>query len=185
MSGYSITTETPAESASKYFGPGIHENVLLSSVEFVSPKKDGTGDPQLIFTFTGKKGETFRHIEWEVGSNSLDPEKARTNLAKRIKHILTKFMPEDKVILSGNSWAEFCKGIISLLGNQHVGKPVAIKLVYNDKDNLGFTKYLGFIATSASELSIGSKERVTKLAATPSTEEEIVTTPVTDNDLGF
>jgi hypothetical protein len=171
---YGFNTETKSESSSRQFSSGIHENVELTSVSFASPKKDGTGDPSLLFDFTGPNGETFRHIEWEVGDQATDVAKSQEALAKRVKHILTKFIPEEKAILSGHDYASFCQGVVLLLGTEYVGKKVAIKLLYV-KDNLRFTKYCGFIGKDAKDLYISKNEesQLVKAGAAPSSQGEL------------
>lgn len=180
---YGFNTETKSESTNKSFNPGIHSGVELESVEFKSPKKDGSGDPSLMFNFKGANGETFRHIEWAVGEQATDVEKSQQSLAKRVKHIITKFIPEEQAVLSGNSYAEFAKGVINLIGDNNKGKKVAIKLVYNDKGNLVFTKYVGFIALDAKDLRIGDKERITKTPIAPSNDDDLLGN--TTEDLPF
>lgn len=174
MSGYNVTVnkETIAESANKQFGGGIHGNVTLESVTFESPRKDGEGDKVLMFNFKGRNGETFRHLEWPVDeSKAQDPQKAYENQGKRIKHILSKFIAEDAIIIEGvSSYAEFSAKVIELLGTSNVGKTVAIKLVYNAKGNVEFTKYLGFIGNAASDLQIGAKELIERPKAQPTTD---------------
>ena len=176
---YGFNNETVAESTnSKQFNAGITSGVTLEAITFESPRKDGTGDKVLIFTFRGPEGEVYRHIEWDV---QYGDEKKLVNMAKRIKHILTKFIPEEQAVLHGNSYEEFANGVIKLLGNNNVGKSVSIKLVYNDKNNLQFTKYLGFIAKEAKDLSIGKNEKVTKTTAAPSDMDAVDI----ENDLPF
>lgn len=181
---YGFNQETKSESpVSKQFTAGIHSNVELESVTFESPRKDGTGNPSLIFTFKGENGEIFRHIEWEVGEQATDPAKSAENLSKRVKHILTKFIPEDQAVLTGNNYAEFSKGVINLLGDKHKGVKVAIKLLYNQKNNLVFTKYLGFIGKDKTDLRISANEsaQLTRVEATPTD----VTTEGAIDDLPF
>ena len=176
---YGFNNETVAESTnSKQFNAGITANVTLESITFESPRKDGTGDKVLIFTFRGPEGEVYRHIEWDVQDGD---EKKLENMAKRIKHILTKFIPEEQAVLHGDSYEAFANGVIALLGKNNVGKSVAVKLVYSDKNNLQFTKYLGFIAKEAKDLSIGKTEKVSKTAAIPSDMDSVDT----DNSLPF
>lgn len=180
---YKIDQETQSESTSKYFNAGIHSGVELESIEFKSPKKDGTGDSVLMFNFKGANGETFRHIEWAVGEQAQDVEKSQLALAKRVKHIITKFIPEEKAVLSGSTYEEFAKGVIALVGDDYKGKKVAIKLVYNDKGNLIFTKYLGFISLDAKDLRVGNQEKLTKTVPTPSTDDDL--TGGVSDDLPF
>lgn len=184
---YGFNQDTQSESTAKYFNAGITPNVELESVEFKSAKKDGTGEPVLMFNFKGENGETFRHIEWDV-KDAQDLAKAQEALGKRVKHIITKFIPEEKAILSGNTYAEFSQGVINLLGDSFKGKKVAIKLVYGSKEypkqNYGFTKYTGFIANDAKDLRIGDKELLTKPSANPSSNTELENSPA-DPTLDF
>ena len=181
MSGYNVTVNqtTVGNQTNKQFNGGIHSNVTLESVTFESPRKDGEGDKVLMFNFKGQNGETFRHLEWAIDeSKAQDPQKAYENQGKRIKHILSKFIAEDAIIIEGvSSYAEFSNKVIELLGTANVGKTVAIKLTYNAKGNLEFTKYLGFIGNNAADLQIGKNELVTRPQAQP-------TADPLDSDLG-
>jgi hypothetical protein len=149
------------------FDPGIHSNVTLEKVSYENSKNDGTGKDVLAFHFKGEKGETFRYVEWPVDADVDGADKKFASMSKRIKHILLRFLSEDKIII-GNvaTFAEYANAIITLLGNANKDKKVAIKLVYDDKDRLGFTKYTGFIADNASSLKIGTSERIVKLSGT-------------------
>ena len=160
------------------FEPGIHSDVTLEKVALENSKNDGTGKEVLAFHFKGKNGEQFRYVEWPIDAENADAEKKFTSMSKRIKHILLRFLPEDKIVI-GNvaTFAEYGNAIIALLGDSYKSKKVAIKLVYDDKDRLGFTKYTGFIADNASSLRISNTERIVKLAATSNIEEA---TSVTD-----
>lgn len=171
--GYSFDEKTKSESINKNFESGIHTGVELESVLFISPYNDGSGSPVLTFNFKGANGETYKHLEWEVGDQATDIAKSQEALAKRVKHILTKFIPEEDCKLSGSNYAEFSNGVIALLGSNNVGKKVAIKLVYNAKGNVGFTKYVGFIANDAKDLRIGNSELMTIPSATPSTQADL------------
>ena len=186
---YNVTVNqnTAAEQANKQFTGGLHGNVTLESVVFETPRKDGTGDKVLMFNFKGQGGETFRHLEWPVDeSRAQDPAKAYENQGKRIKHILSKFIPEESIVIEGvNSYEEFANKVISLLGAANVGLPVAIKLVYNQKGNLEFTKYLGFIAHKVDELRIGNNEIVVKPTAKPSSPDEMELPTATQDNLDF
>lgn len=167
---YGITKETQAESAGLYFSGGINENVELEKISYEGSKKDGTGDKVLAFHFKGPRGEQFRHVEWKIDETREDASKKFENLNKRIKHILTKFMTEEEVIIAGvSNFEEYCTKVISLAGNKFAGVKVRIKLVYNG-NNLGFTKYLGFIErmdTTPSKIQVGKDEVIVRPAATP------------------
>lgn len=151
------------------FAPGISSNVELVSVKFDFPRKDGTGDKALLFDFKGPNGERHRHVEFPIGDKAADPVKSAESLGKRVKHIVTKFIPEEEAILTGNTFEEFCNGTIALLEGKTAGKKVCIKLLYDKKDNLAFTRYIGFIAKNAHDLSISTAESpfLKKQNATP------------------
>lgn len=192
MSGYNVTVNqaTVANQTNKQFNGGIHSNVTLESITFESPRKDGEGDKVLMFNFKGQNGETFRHLEWPVDeSKAQDPQKAYENQGKRIKHILSKFIAEDAIIIEGvSSYAEFSAKVIELLGTANVGKTVAIKLTYNAKGNVEFTKYLGFIGNNAADLQIGKNELVTRPQAQPTADplgDDIGAEDLGANDLVF
>jgi len=181
---YGFNKETQAESAaSKQFESGIHSNVELESVVFESPRKDGTGDKVLIFNFKGEKGEVFRHLEWPIGDQAADPAKSAESMSKRIKHIATKFMTEDEAVLSGRDYQEFCEGVVKLFAGKTEGKKVAIKLLYNKKGNLVFTKYLGFIGKNSNDLRVSANEtpQLVKEAVQPTD----VTSEGVSDDLPF
>jgi hypothetical protein len=154
------------------FEPGIHSDVTLEKVAFENSKNDGTGKDVLAFHFKGSKGETFRYVEWPVDADDANAEKKFASMSKRIKHILLRFLLEESIVI-GNvaSFQDYANAVIALLGDTFKGKTVAIKLVYDDKDRLGFTKYTGFIGNNAASLKISNTERIVKLAATANPDE--------------
>lgn len=169
-----------AVNESNYFDGGIHSDVILEKVTYENVKKDGTGKMVLAFHFKGSKGETFRHVEWPVESSDANAESKVVNMGKRIKHILTKFVPEEKVVIENvETFEQYCNAIITILGTSNVDKKVAIKLLYDDKGNLGFPKYIGFIANDASALKVSNTEKITK--PTPNSAGDLTAaTSVTD-----
>ena len=161
-----------AVNESNYFDGGIHSDVTIEKIAYENSKKDGTGKYVLAFHFKGSKGETFRHVEWPVEANDANADSKISNMSKRIKHILTKFVPEENVIVNNvETFEQYANEIIRIAGKSYEGKTFAIKLTYGDvknpSANLGFTKYVGFIANDASTLKISNTECITK--PTPST----------------
>lgn len=59
---YGITKRT----GSLKFRPGINENIKFGGAVWASPKKDGTGNPTLIFNFETEAGGTFRYVEFPI-----------------------------------------------------------------------------------------------------------------------
>jgi hypothetical protein len=76
--------------------------------------------------------------------------------ADKIKHILTKFMPEKDVILKGATFEDFANSVVKLLGDKFVGKKLRLKLVYNKKNYLSFPKFnfIENVETTPSRLKI-------------------------------
>ena len=182
---YNITKETESKSKYKEFNAGITPDVALSKVSFASPRTDGNSPAQLLFEFVGSKGEKHRHVEFEVKEDDPKADDKRGYLASRVKHILCRFMPEDQVILTGSNWSEFANGVITLLGNNHIGKKVAIKLVYDKKGNLGLPYFPDFIATSPSDLKILNKDVMVKPTIVPSTIVDLeLSEPIDSNPFG-
>ncbi len=172
MSKYAVTTETSGESDYIPANGGIQDNYLMKNVKYEAAKKDGSGDLTLIFEFEGPNKEQFRHVEFPVDESREGFEKKYASLAKRIKHILNKYMPEEKVVLTGETFEQFAKGVIGLLGNSYKTIPVRVKLILNDSDRLGFPKYLPFIEkmdVNPSILRIGKDERIVPSGAKPTT----------------
>ena len=150
---YNIDQTIDSPKASGPIPAGINENCTLIGVFFEPLRQDGTGGNVLKFNFADAAGRKFRHTEFEVEADRVkqqaaqwgkDPEKqlrnALTGLAGRIKHILSCFLPADKVVITGNTWDEFGGNVVSLLGDAFKGVPVRLKLILNNKDYTCFPK---------------------------------------------
>ncbi len=159
---YTVDNNTPSEAL--IASAGINDNYKLVGVSYASPKKDGSGDCALLFNFIGPKGEQFRHVEFPIDETKENAASKAQSMAKRIKHILSKFVPEEKIIITGENFEQFCKAVIGILGNNYKTIPVRIKLVYNDSGKLSFTRYTPFIErmdAEKSNLVIGKNENIT------------------------
>lgn len=143
--------ETPKSNAP--MPAGINQNVRLLGVFFEALRQDGTGGNVLKFNFEDASGRRFRHTEFEVEVDRVkaqakqwgkDPDKSVRNalmgLSGRIKHILSSFMPKDKVVITGNTWDEFGGNVVTLLGDAYKGVDVRVKLILNNKDYCMFPK---------------------------------------------
>jgi hypothetical protein len=171
---------------------GIQENFELVEVSYGGAGKDGGGAKALRFIFKRGENFTFTHnvfpideekvASWsKTDSTGVELPKvekikaAYKDQASQIKHILTKFIPEDKVALKGANFEEFSKAVIELLKNKTKGEKLRLKLVYNKKNYLSFPKF-NFIenmtvAKKDSKLKINPKyDKITKDA--PDTEED-------------
>ena len=145
------TVESPKSNAP--MPAGINQNVRLLGVFFEALRQDGTGGNVLKFNFEDASGRKFRHTEFEVDVErqrqqakqwGKDPEKQVRNalmgLSGRIKHILSCFIPKDKVVITGNTWDEFGGNVVALLGDAYKGVDVRVKLILNNKDYCMFPK---------------------------------------------
>ena len=168
---YGISKDLTVDENNRFDG-GIHSGVIIEKISYENAKKDGTGKDVLAFHFKGAKGETFRHVEWPVESSDDKAESKVANMSKRIKHILSKFVAEDSIVV-GNvaTFQEYANEIIRIAGNNYNGKTFEIKLLFDDRGNLGFPKYVGFIAKDAGTLKVSATEKITK--ATPTANDEI------------
>jgi len=153
QSMYNIDNSIETPKSSGPIPAGIQENVNLVGVYFESLRSDGTGGNVLKFNFEDAAGRKFRHTEFEVEVDRVranakqwgkDPEasvrNALTGLAGRIKHILSCFLPADKVVITGNTWDEFGGNVVAILGDAFRGVDVRVKLILNNKDYTMFPK---------------------------------------------
>jgi hypothetical protein len=177
--------EKTGEGQVQLMNAGITENVKLTGVEFENSKSDGTGTMVLRFFFKDANAATFTHTEFAI-----DAERTKQNAitwgkaeeaeemverefqaqGERIKHILSCFLTNDKLVFAKtSSWEGFCNGIKEMLGLAYEGVLVRVKIVYNKKDYLMFPKRAisPFIQAMSvpNGLRINAKyERVEKLA---------------------
>lgn len=150
---YNIDNSVESPKSNAPMPAGINQNVRLLGVFFEALRQDGTGGNVLKFNFEDESGRKFRHTEFEVDvererSNAKqwgkDPEKQVRNalmgLSGRIKHILSCYIPKDKVVITGNTWDEFGGNIVTLLGDAFKGIDCRVKLILNGKDYCMFPK---------------------------------------------
>jgi hypothetical protein len=168
---YEISKDLTIDENNRFDG-GIHSGVIIEKISYENAKKDGTGKDVLAFHFKGAKGETFRHVEFPVEESDAKMESKVVNMGKRIKHILSKFVAEENIAIAKvSTFEQYVNEVKRIAGENYVGKTFEIKLVYDDKNNLGFPKYVGFIAKDAGTLKISSTEKITK--ASPTSSDEI------------
>jgi len=150
---YNIDNTIESPKASGPMPAGINQDCRLLGVFFEALRQDGTGGNVIKFNFEDASGRKFRHTEFEVDVErqrqqakqwGKDPEKQVRNalmgLSGRIKHILSCFIPKDKVVITGNTWDEFGGNVVALLGDAYKGVDVRLKLILNNKDYTMFPK---------------------------------------------
>lgn len=152
MSLYSITENTKTGSA--LMQPGINENVKIVDIVRENSKQDGTGAEVLRFYFEDENGGTFNHTEFPIDeahtrtlakSWKQDPDqlvkKTSEDLASRIKHILSAFMPPESIIIKdATGWEDYCDKVVALAGKLYQGQLFRIKVILNKKDFNTFPK---------------------------------------------
>ncbi len=167
---YKVDTNTNSEaSTTSFIDVGIHENVELTNVEFkVSP--DG-GNEYMVFHFQDEQEKTLSHTEWKAKDD--DPAKLankQLNQIKRIKHIVTKFIPEEKYVIEADDFKTFCSETIRLLGTSYKGVKVRIKVIYSFNNYTSLPRYVPFIENMSvpkekSKLEILSIDKMVKTQA--------------------
>ena len=154
---------------------GVNNNVYLARVAYENSKQDGSGQNVLAFHFENSNGQTYRHVEFEIDTDKIkenaptdwthkkdnkqlgfvkgqpvtpdDMVKMRVNeMNTRIKHILTKFIPEEKAaVVNPSGWQDFCQKIVALFPQGYNEVALQIKVVYNWNDYLTFPKFPPFV----------------------------------------
>lgn len=192
---YSIDENVQSESGIKVIGVGIQENNFLDKVTFgPSSEKDSSSTKALAFSFRQEGGAIFRHLEFPIdndreklnaetyykklvkeGKTPDDPmpvyvanyvKRAYKDQASRIKHIMSKFIPEAECLITGvSTFDQFSAAVISVLGDKFKNTKVRLKLIYNSKDYATFPKYPNFIeiqGDTPTALKLSPRDRVTK-----------------------
>ena len=160
---YQINQTVKSEgSSTSVFPLGITDNAEMTGVSIDTASN---GNAFLKFTFTSDTGSTLNHFEWPIDTQNEGWEKKLQSQMKRVKHILTKFMEEDKIIINADSFENFAKGVITLLGNTYVGKKLRVKTVYSYNNYVSIPKYVPFVETmdtDPTKLNITSFDKMEK-----------------------
>jgi len=127
--------------AASYMNAGIHENVVLTKVEYNISKN---GNEFLAFYFNDEYGDSLSHTEYapkpRVPFEELDSKDKEAfynrvnNQRKRIGQIVTSFISKDLYDFTSNSFKEFAETIVKLLQSSINNTKVRIKVVYNNKN---------------------------------------------------
>ena len=184
---YQINQTVKSEgSSTSVFPLGITENAEMTNV---SVDTASNGNAFLKFEFTSSEGSKLNHFEWPIDTQNEGWEKKLQSQMKRVKHILTKFMEEDKIIINADSFEGFAKGVITLLGNTYVGKKLRVKTVYSYNNYVSIPKYVPFVETmdtDPTKLNITSFDKMEKDEAdNPATLSSTSTETKSGGDLPF
>ena len=140
---YQIDQKVKSEgSSTKIFPLGISENVEMTNI---SIETASNGNSYLKFSFTAEDGSTVSNVEWPIDTANEGWEKKMQSQMKRVKHIMTKFLEEDKVNITANDFDGFCQQVITLLGNSYVGKKLRTKTIYSYNNYVSLPKYVPFL----------------------------------------
>ncbi len=140
--------------------PGFCEPMTLKSVE------TGTNDAGctfILFSFVDSTGAELKAYEWAVDMNRENAQNQVDSQMKRLKHIVTKLVPEGIVLPSAGSFSDLYSALVNLINSSSMkGTQLRGKLVYNNKGFLSFPKYVPFlepasVAIADTRLSIRSE----------------------------
>jgi hypothetical protein len=179
---------------------GIHDNVELTEVK---AETSPNGNNFLAFTFTTEDGKTLTKTEWQPTDTESDVliRKAQ-NQAKRIKHIMSKFVSEadTKIEYDTDNWMKYASTVKAKLTPFIKGVKVRIKAIYDNNNYVTLPNYIPFIErmdVSKSTLEILSIDKVKREEAdreapvenpfeadTPQASDTVAQPPA-DNDLPF
>ena len=162
---YNVNESIDSESGgTNFLDVGIHEDVELVGIEY---KTSSEGNDFMVFTFE-KDGKQVTLTEWTPKDADTDKLESKTkNQIKRVKHIITKFIPEDKYVFNATDFKSFCENTIKLLGTSYVGKKVRIKVIYSWNNYTTLPPYTPFIEQmsvnkASSKLEILSIDKMAK-----------------------
>ena len=132
---------------------GINDNCELTGIARLQASNGGD---YLQFTFKDGDNNELKHMEWDINPERVTPKPGESvdecvtrrvnQMLVRIKHIATKFIPENQFVVQGNDFAGLCDSVVMLLGpNTYTGKKVRLKVVYNYKDYCSLPNFAPFI----------------------------------------
>lgn len=121
---------------------GIHDNVKITNIELkLSPNNNWF----LTITFE-KDGKTLIHTEFEPKDrNGNILENKQLNQIKRLKHIATKFMPEEEFEFETPDFKSFCEQFIKRMKGKYENKLSRVKVVYANNNYTSLPSYVPFI----------------------------------------
>lgn len=175
---YSITEDVQKKSSGrKYMEPGIHENVELVSVEY---KQTDRGSELIAFNFVNSEDEQFAHTEWKtMPHKNIDTMSEKesdlyirlvTSQLRKINKIATKFISEEAFrIVKGATFEEFCKNVVSAIGDANKGVKLRIKVIYDKRNFTALPSYTNYewielmtVPKEDSKIKILAKDKMEK-----------------------
>lgn len=190
MINFNVNSSIESEGvvSAQYLEAGIHENVELKNVEYA---KTPQGNEYIAFTFENESGKLV-HTEWSPKSKDDDQEKLQervTNQIKRIKQIVTKFVPEDKYVINANNFKEFADYTVKVLNIANKGQKVRLKALYSSNGFVTLPNYSKFqfiesmsIPKEQSKIRILALDKDKMVRPTPSARINNSSNPLSDLD---
>ena len=97
-------------------------------------------------------------MEWDIDPERVTPKPGESvdecvtrrvnQMLVRIKHIATKFIPENQFVVGGNNFGELIDSVVKMLApNTYAGKKVRLKVVYSYNDYCSLPNFAPFIET--------------------------------------
>jgi hypothetical protein len=150
---YDINEETEGDRKPKFLEAGFHDVALMN----IKKDKTSNGDSYLRVEFKDEKGIPFTHTEFTPSAfpGSKDPKedvaKQIEKQQRRIKHILSKFVDESKIIIKAASFDELIDCVIEIAGDSYKGEKFRILCDYNGKGYARFPSFPPFIEVAGTE----------------------------------
>jgi hypothetical protein len=199
---YGFNKDTKEISGQAPMEPAIHQNVRLAKLAY-EPSKPTDENSQKAFTiyWENAKGEQIRMLEWPLDEAHVkaaaqkagdDPEKAVAKTleaqGRRMKHILTKFIPEEKAVTNAQTFEQWIKQVASLFPKNYKDKLLRLKVVASGK-YAGIPRYTPFVESmevpeNESKLRFSTQELAAIKAWRESQQANDDYQPPTDADLG-
>jgi len=133
------------ERSVNYVDVGIHDDMELVDIKIdVSPK----GNNYIVFTFNDPEGRVLTKTEWQPNGQEDDALlKKVKNQVKRIKHIMTKFMPveDTKIEYDTEQWVKYASTVKAKLDLVKQGVKVRLKAIYDSSNYVTLPNYTPFI----------------------------------------
>lgn len=191
---YEINESISSGEAGSGLRPGINENIKLTSVRYDKAGKKDDSPLALIFTFENETGGIYEEKLFEINPEKVKefnqnyPKKhgrddkakgykkgepitndqavaiAYADQATRIKHIMSKFIPEDQIKIKANSFKEYAEAIGKMLAGK-TDVALRLKVTLNTKDYYQLPKFPPFVErmdVNPSKLEITSYDKIVK-----------------------
>lgn len=161
------------------------ENVEITRIEF-------SDDGRLEIDLTQPNGGVVRHTEFGANDAFEDIEEQEDRISRRLKHIATKIIGEDKYVIGEViSWNEFAQAYVKIIGDAYKGIKFRVLFIYNNKGYICIPMFAPFIErmdTVPSRLTLSEYNRKrlvkpdqTKPDKNPDTSTQDLGTPETND----